>query len=66
MSDGLATLVAHRVQSTSSALRCVRLICRGTVQAEVGMHRDPQKRIERLNGAVHKTLEQFPPTKKTS
>lgn len=41
-----------------------RLIWRGTVQAEVGMYKDPHKRIERLNAAVHKTLEQFPPTEK--
>jgi hypothetical protein len=66
MADGLATLAARRVPSTSPALRWVRLIWRGTVQVEVGMHREPQKRIGRLNEAVHKTLEQFPPTKKTS
>jgi hypothetical protein len=41
-----------------------RVIWHGTVQAEVNLQQDPQKRIARLNEAVHKVLEQFPPPKK--
>jgi hypothetical protein len=43
-----------------------RVIWRGTVQAEVGRHKDPDKRIERLNEAVRQILGRFPPPRQKS
>ncbi len=41
-----------------------KVVWRGTVEGEVDMYKDPQKRIERLNEAVRRALAQFPPPKK--
>jgi hypothetical protein len=41
-----------------------RVVWRGTVQAEVGRHKDPQNRIERINAAVRSAFERFPPSSK--
>lgn len=51
------TLIIDVIDATAR-----RVVWRGTVQAEVGLHKDPQKRIERINEAVRRAFERFPPS----
>ena len=55
----LGTLIVDVIDAASS-----RLVWRGTVEGEADVYKDPKKREERLNEAVHKVLAKFPPQAK--